>query len=130
MPRVPATNQDPLTHALAERLKAIWDAYLSFDAVAHNQILADNYRAVHPDGTVHLGKPTAEEIAAAPIEDNWLSELEAWPIGEEAALLTYTVEVEVKNHLSAARHIFAVGEAWAKGAANGSAVTATRPCLR
>ena len=114
MAKVKALTRDALSKALAERLEKIWDAYTAFDAETHNALLAEDYRAVHPDGSVHPGKPTADEIKAAPIEDYWLRELQAWPIGEEAALATYVAEVEVRSHGSAARFKFAVGEVWAK----------------
>lgn len=112
MARIHAAKDNELTRALAERIRGLWDAYLIADTEAHSELLAEDYRAVHPDGTVHLGKPTAEEIAGAPIEDYWLRELEAWPVGDEGAIATYTAEVEVRMGLSAHRFQFAVGEVW------------------
>lgn len=87
MAKIEFAKRDPLTEALGERLRRLWDAYTGFDAATHDDILAEDYRAVHPDGTVHLGKPTTEDIAAAPIEDYGLSELQAWPIAESCYLL-------------------------------------------
>ncbi|MGB7845051.1 MAG: nuclear transport factor 2 family protein [Candidatus Acidiferrum sp.] len=113
---VHAVAQNELTQAIAARLRELWDAYLRIDAPAHSAILTEEYRAVHPDGTVHMGKPSAEEIAAAPIEDYWLKDLQAWPAGEEAAIATYTAEVEVRSGLSAKRFKFEVGEVWLKSA--------------
>jgi Domain of unknown function (DUF4440) len=115
--RVHTIKTDPLTTTLAERLQKIWDAYLLIDEETHNTYLADDYRAVHPDGTVHLGKPSATEIAAEPIEDYWLRDMEAWPVGDEGAIVNYTAEVEVRSGLSAQRFQFAVGEVWMKHAA-------------
>jgi uncharacterized protein DUF4440 len=114
MSRIQLASQHELTQAIAERLRALWDAYLQNDAAAHNATLTEEYRAVHADGTVHLGKPSAEEIAAAPIEDYWLTGLQAWPTGDEAAIATYTAEVEVRSGLSAKRFKFEVGEVWLK----------------
>jgi hypothetical protein len=114
MSRVHAIKDDELTFALAERLSKIWDAYLAVDEKAHSEFLAEDYRAVHPDGTVHIGKPRTADIAAAPIEDYWLRDLEAWAVGEEGAIATYTAEVEVRVGLSAQRFQFAVGEVWMK----------------
>jgi hypothetical protein len=111
---VHTTTQNELTRTIAERLRELWDAYLRVDEAAHSAVLAKEYRAVHPDGTVHLGKPSATEIAAAPIEDYWLRELQVWPTGEEAAIATYTAEVEVRSGLSANRFKFQVGEVWWK----------------
>ena len=81
MARIHSPKDNELTRVLAERLEKIWDAYLQVDEEAHSEMLAEDYRAVHPDGTVRIGKPSAKEIAAAPIEDYWLRELEAWPVG-------------------------------------------------
>jgi hypothetical protein len=44
----------------------MWDAYRAVDERANSEILADDFGAVHPDGSVHIGTPTAKEIAAAP----------------------------------------------------------------
>jgi Domain of unknown function (DUF4440) len=112
--RIHAIKDDALTLALAERIERIWQAHLALDSETHHALLADGYRAVQPNGTVHLGKPTAEEIAAVPIEDYWLRELQAWPVGEEGAIATYTAEVEVRRGLTAERHRFEVGEVWMK----------------
>jgi len=112
MPRMHIIKDDNLTLALAERIDRIWETYLAKDQAAHSALLADDYRAIHPDGSVHEGKPTAEEIAAVPIEDYWLREVQAWPVGTEAAIATYNVEVEVRRGLQAERHRMAVGEVW------------------
>ena len=114
MGRVHPAIENELTRDLAERIQKIWDTYLVADEAAHSELLADDYRAVHPDGIVHVGKPSAKEIAAEPIEDYWLRDLEAWPVGDEGAIATYTAEVEVRNGLSAQRFQFAVGEVWMK----------------
>jgi Domain of unknown function (DUF4440) len=114
MSRIRFDKDDALTRALAERLERLWNAYLAVDEAAHSEVLADDYRAVHPDGSVRTGKPTAKEMAAAPIEDYWLHELQAWPVGAEGAIATYTAEVEVRNGPSAQRLQFAVGEVWIK----------------
>ena len=114
MSKVHAASQSELTQVLASNLRELWDAYLRVDEAAHSALLSDEFRAVHPDGTVHQGKPTAREIAAAPIEDYWLTELQAWPVGDEGAIATYTAEVEVRQDLSAVRFSFSVGEVWIK----------------
>lgn len=114
MTRMHLEKEDALTHALAERIEKIWDAYLAKDAPACSALLADDYRAIHPDGSIHNAKPSANDIAAAPIEDYWLRELQAWPVGEESAIASYTAEVETRSGLHAERHRFAVGEVWMK----------------
>jgi len=112
--RIQIGKENELTQTLAERLAQIWDAYLMADEEAHSALLAEDYRAVHPDGMVHIGKPTAKDMAAAPIEDYWLRDLEAWPVGDEGAIATYTAEIEVRSGLSAQRLRYAVGEVWMK----------------
>lgn len=125
---VPASNQNELTRTIAERLRELWDAYLRVDEAAPSAALTKEYRAVHPDGTVHLGKPSAKEIAAAPIEDCWLGELQVWPTGEEAAIATDTAEVEVRSGLSASHFKFEVGEVWLREGGPWSAATTRLPC--
>jgi hypothetical protein len=112
--RIQLVKQTELTRAIARRLAQLWDANLMADEPAHSALLADDYRAVHPDGTMHLGKPSAKDMAEGPIEDYWLRDLEAWPVGDEGAIVTYTAEIEVRSGLSAQRLRFAVGEVWMK----------------
>ncbi len=103
-----------LTEAISARLFALWDAWKNQDAAAHHQFLTDDYTAVHPDGTLHAGKPTAQEIAAAPIAAYKLSHLRVAPMGADAALVTYIAEVEIPGGISPAHAQFAVGEVWVK----------------
>jgi len=114
MSRIHIIKDDALTLALAERIQRIWEAYLAQDSPAHSALLADDYHAVHPDGSRHSGKPTAAEIAAVPIEDYWLRDVQAWPVGDEGAIATYSAEVEIRLGLHAERHRFTVGEVWMK----------------
>jgi hypothetical protein len=81
--RVHPIRENELTRDLADRIQEIWDAYLVVDEAAHSELLADDYRSVHPDGTVPLGKPTAQEIAAAPMKDYCLRDLEAFRRGRK-----------------------------------------------
>ncbi len=90
-----------MTPALTDRSEQIWEAYLQVDEETNSELLAENYRAVHPHGAVRIGEPSTKEIAAWPIEDYSLWEPGAWPAGEEVATLTYTAEVEVRSGLSA-----------------------------
>ncbi len=113
-------NQPPsaaalqLTEVISPRLFALWDAYKNKDAAAHNAFLTDDYTAVHPDGTLHSGKPTAQEIAAAPIAGYKLSHLCVAPIEVDAAIVTYIAEVEIPGNTPPAHAQFAVGEVWVK----------------
>jgi hypothetical protein len=105
-------TETELTWVMAEKLRKVWNAWVRRDEAAHDELLAEDYRAVYPDGTVHAGRPSAEEMAAQPVEDYWLTELQAWPVGEEAAIVSYVAEVQVPGNT--ARFHFLVGEVWVK----------------
>jgi hypothetical protein len=113
MGEIHAVTQNELTRALAERMRTQWDAYIRVDEAAHSEVLADDFRAVHPNGALHIGKPSAADIAAEPITDYWLTELQAWPVGDEAAIATYTATVTVPG-AAGQRFQFVVGEVWMK----------------
>ena len=106
-------------------MENLWAAYERGDAVAHHAILSGDSRAVHPDGTLHPRKPTGQEIAAAPINQYSLTHLQAVPIAtmQRSSLI---VEVAVSSGGSPVTVKFAIGEVWAKQAANGSAATIRR----
>lgn len=112
MSEIHILSQNDLTRTLAARHGEMWDAYVRIDEDSHNQFMTEDFRAVHPDGSLHIGRPTAAEIAAEPIEDYWLADMQAWPVGEEAAIVTYTAEVEVRTPALSGRFQFAVGEVW------------------
>jgi hypothetical protein len=114
MGEIHVTGQNELTRVLAERHREMWDAYMRVDEAARSTFMTEDFRAVHPNGTVHIGKPSAKEIAAEPIEDYWLTEMQAWPVGKEAAIVTYTAEVQARVDESSARFKFEVGEVWLK----------------
>lgn len=105
-------NQTELTWMMAEKLRKLWNAWVSHDEAAHNELLAEDYRAVYPDGTVHQGGPSRAEMAAQPVEEYWLAELQAWPVGDEAAIVSYAAEV--KPPRNERRFRFLVGEVWVK----------------
>jgi Domain of unknown function (DUF4440) len=112
MGEVHLLSHNDLTRTLAGKITEVWDAYVRVDEETHSKYLTEDYRAVHPDGSVHIGRPTAAEIAAEPIEDYWLADLQAWSVGEEAAIASYTAGVEVRNGASRERIQFLVGEVW------------------
>jgi len=110
----PTTSED-LTSAISPLIQQIWDAYRKGDATAHNAHLTDDYTAVHPDGSVHSRKPTAQEIQAAPIGEYILSDIRVVPTGPETALANYLATVEVPGE-NAKLVKFYVGELWVKQA--------------
>lgn len=89
----------------------LWDAYTNGDAVGHSSFLTREYRAVHPNGTIHNEHPTAQEIAAARITGYTLSDLRVASIAEGAALVTYLADIQIPG---GAHGQFAVGEVWVK----------------
>jgi hypothetical protein len=112
MREIITANQHPLTLALADCHRRMWDAYMAVDEKAHSEFLTADFRSVDPAGIVHTGRPTAEQIAATPIEGYRLLHMDANPIAAEAALATYTAEVEIKTGASMERFRFVVGEVW------------------
>jgi hypothetical protein len=86
MDEIHLRTKDTLTQTIAHRIENLWAAYERGDAVAHNAILSDDYRAIRPDGTLHPRKPTAQEIAPALIDQYSLTQLQAVPIGHDGAL--------------------------------------------
>lgn len=107
-------SQNDLTRAIAEPLTEIWDAYVRVDEESHSKYLTEDYRAVHPDGSVHIGRPSGSEMAAEPIEDYWIADLQAWPVGDDGAIVSYTAEVEVRTETTSGRFQFIVGEVWVR----------------
>jgi hypothetical protein len=100
-----------LTSAISRRLHKLWDAYKDGHERAHSSFLTAEYRAVHPDGTIHDGHPTAQDIAAAPITGYALTKVRAVPVASDAALVTYTADIEIPD---GSRVQFEVGEVWVK----------------
>jgi hypothetical protein len=107
-------TETELTWMMAEKLRKVWNAWVRRDEAAQDELLAEDYRAVYPNGTVHTGMPSAEQMAAQPVEDYWLTELQAWAVGEEAAIVSYLAEVQVPGNTR--RFHFLVGEVWVKRA--------------
>jgi len=49
-----------MTHAISARLHAQWEAWKNQDPASNNAIIADDFHSFWPDGSRHLGKPTAQ----------------------------------------------------------------------
>jgi hypothetical protein len=111
---VSLATDDVLTHTLAGRVKLLWDTHRSVDAARLSALLTDDYTAVLQDGSVHLHKPTEQEIASQEIDHYQLTHLRAVPIGPESALVTYIAGIGIASHISPTTIKFAVGEVWLK----------------
>ena len=105
-----------LTAAIRPRLLAIWEHYKNQEVDAHNALLADDYQAVFPDGTLHNRKPTAQEIAQARMTAYTLVQVKAVPLASDAALVTYTAEVDGPSGGKIIHATYQVGEVWVKRA--------------
>ena len=103
-----------VTEAISARLVAQWEAWKNQDAASNNAIIADEFDSFWPDGSRHVGKPTAEQMSAQPIAGYKLSQLRVVPLGADAALVTYLAHVTVPG--DNVEHPMAVGEFWVKRA--------------
>ncbi len=101
-----------MTEAISARLHAQWEGWKNRDAAANNAIIADDFTSFWPDGSRHVGKPTAQQMAEQPISGYKLSEFRVVPVGVDTALVTYFAEIRVPGN-DAAFHM-AVGEVWVK----------------
>lgn len=112
MNRADATTAPDLVGAISPRLFALWEAWKNQDFAAHDAILTEDYTAIFPDGTLQETKPTAQQIAAAPISSYTLTGLRAVPIEHNSALVSYIAEVDAPSGALSIRVRFAVGEVW------------------
>ena len=101
-----------MTEAISARLHAQWDGWKNRDAAANNAIIADDFTSFWPDGSRHVGKPTAQQMAEQPISGYTLSEFRVVPVGVDTALVTYFAAIKVPGN-DAAFHM-AVGEVWVR----------------
>src|ERR1700674_647158 len=105
-----------LTEAISARLVAQWDGWKNQDAASNNAIIADDFTSFWPDGSRHIGKPTAQQMAEQPITGYRLSQLRVVPVGADAALVTYFADVKTPGDKVEHQKEFqmAVGEVWVK----------------
>ena len=101
-----------LTEAISARLVAQWEGWKNQDAASNNAIIADDFNSFWPDGSRHIGKPTAQQMAEQPITGYKLSQLRVVPVGADTALVTYIADVKTPGD-SVEFHM-AVGEVWVK----------------
>ena len=101
-----------ITEAISARLHAQWDGWKNQDAAANNAIIADGFTSFWPDGSRHVGKPTAQQMAEQPISGYTLSEFRVVPVGVDTALVTYFADIRVPGN-DVEFHM-AVGEVWVR----------------
>ena len=73
-----------LIAAISERLVAQWEGWKNLDAASNNAIIADDFNSFWPDGSRHIGKPTAQQMSEQPITGHKLSQLRV-VLGADAA---------------------------------------------
>jgi len=110
---VSTATQDPLTKVIAERLRARMTAFKKSDAVTFGTFLTEDYRSVDVLGLLHGYKPTSQEFAAFPIATFIASQVLALPIGQDGALVTFTLQLTQPNQGPVK---LSVGEVWVKQA--------------
>src|SRR5712675_2170614 len=101
-----------MTEAISARLHAQWDGWKNRDAASNNAIIADDFTSLWPDGSRHVGKPTAQQMAEQPISGCTLSEFRVVPVGVDTALVTYFADITVPGNDVEFR--MAVGEVWVR----------------
>src|SRR6266436_3219815 len=78
-----------MTQAILSRLHAQWEGWKNRDVASNNAIIADDFTSFWPDGSRHVGKPTAQQMAEQPISGYTLSEFRVVAVGVDTALVTY-----------------------------------------
>ena len=101
-----------MTEAISARLTAQWEGWKNRDPAPNNAIIADDFHSFWPDGSRHVGKPTAEQMAEQPISGYKLSEFRVVPVGVDTALVTYFADIRIPS--DNVDHHMAVGEVWVK----------------
>ena len=100
------------TEAISARLLTQWEAWKNQDAPSNDAIIADDFTSFWPDGTRHIGKPTAQHMSEQPITGYKLSQFRVVPVGVDAALVTYFADIKTPGN--DVDHHMAVGEFWVK----------------
>ncbi len=100
-----------LTDAISARQVSQWEAWKNQDTASNNAIIADDFNSFWPDGSRHVGKPTAQQMREQPITAYKLSQLRVVPVAADAALVTYFAEVNTPGDND---FQMAVGEVWVK----------------
>jgi|GEM_PF-4793990 hypothetical protein len=108
---VSTATQDPLTKIIAERLRSRMNAFKKSDAVTYSTFLTEDFRSIDIFGLLHGYKPTPQEFASFPVSQYIASQVLAVPIGQEGALVTYTLTL---TQLNQGPIKLTVGEVWVK----------------
>ena len=105
-------SMQEMTEAISARLVAQWEGWKNQDPAPNDAIIADDFHSFWPDGSRHVGRPTAQQMSEQPITQYKLSELRVVPIGADAALVTYFADIKTPGNNT--EFHMAVGESWVK----------------
>jgi hypothetical protein len=84
-----------LKDVLTPKIEAEWTAFKNKDAKAYGDLLSDDFIAVEVDGEGTRNRSQAmREIERGSVDDFTLSRVDARPLGEEAAMVTYEAFVQ------------------------------------
>src|SRR6267143_1149118 len=105
-------SMQEMTDAISARLVAQWEGWKNQDPAPNDAIIADDFHSFWPDGSRHVGRPTAQQMSEQPIAGYKLSEFRAVPVGADTALVTYFADIKTPG--DNVEHHMAVGEVWVK----------------
>jgi Domain of unknown function (DUF4440) len=100
------------TEAISAGLVAQWEGWKNEDPAPNDAIIAEDFHSFWPDGSRHIGRPTARQMSEQPITGYKLSQFRVVPVGADAALVTYFADIRIPS--DNVEHHMAVGEVWAK----------------
>jgi hypothetical protein len=112
MERADSVSIPEMTHAITAQLNAQWEGWKKQDPAPNEAIIADDFHSFWPDGSRHVGRPTAQQMSEQPISGYKLSELRVAPVGADAALVTYFADIKTPGNDT--EFHTAVGESWVR----------------
>lgn len=101
-----------MTGAIQTRLLIQWEAWKHKDKPSNDAVIADDFRAFGPDGSLRAGRPTLQQMIDEPITGYKLSQFRVVPAGADTALVTYLADVTLPGDKP--EFHMAVGEVWTK----------------
>jgi ketosteroid isomerase-like protein len=101
-----------MTDAIQARLLIQWEAWKHKDKPSNDAVIADDFHAFGPDGSLRAGRPTVQQMIDEPITGYKLSQFRVVPVGADTALVTYLADVTLPGDKP--EFHMAVGEVWKK----------------
>lgn len=101
-----------ITQTIFPLIQQVWTAHRGGDVIGEAGLLTEDYTSVHPDGSFHFGKATAQEMQGGPIGAFILSDVRIAETSPDAVLANYIATVEIPGAPKLSK--FAVAELWVK----------------